>query len=220
MDVFLVPAGGDRYALYCEVSAPLPDVAAPPRTIRGRLVNVFRRVLAEGEAARRHRPPASATRTGRLRAAVTRRLAEAVAEQRLLWYLRGRTEARFVPPDDLGAPASAAIRRDLLTHDRDRHRRWTIVDGALGLASAPVALLPGPNVLAYYFIFRSVGHFLSWRGASQGLLRIAWTEAPSPELTRLRHALSLDPAARAAAIDAVADALGLERLRGFLDRVG
>jgi hypothetical protein len=89
----------------------------------------------------------------------------------------------------------------------------------LGVASAPVALLPGPNVLAYYFIFRSVGHFLSWRGASQGLSRITWTEAPSPELTRLRQALALDPAARAAAIDGVAGALGLERLRSFLDRV-
>jgi hypothetical protein len=78
MDVFLVPAGGDRYALYCEVSAPLPDVAAPPRTIRGRRVDVFRRALAEGEAARRHRTT-SDTRAGRVRAAVTRRLAEAVA---------------------------------------------------------------------------------------------------------------------------------------------
>jgi hypothetical protein len=124
-----------------------------------------------------------------------------------------------VLPDDLGGPASAAIRRDLLTHDRDRHRRWTMVDGALGLVSAPIALLPGPNVLAYYFIFRSVGLVLSWRGANQGLSRIAWREAPSAELTRLRHALSLDPAARAEAIDGVSGALGLERLRSFLDRV-
>jgi hypothetical protein len=201
------------------MSAPLPDVAAPPRTIRGRLVGIFHRALAEGEAARRQRPAAGATRVGRLRAAVTRRLAEAVAEQRLLWYLRKRTDVRFVLPDDLGVPASAAIRRDLLTHDRDRHRRWTLVDGALGLASAPVALLPGPNVLAYYFIFRSVGHFLSWRGANQGLSRIAWTDVPSPELTRLRRALALDPAPRAAEIDGVAGALGLERLRSFLDRV-
>ena len=219
MDVFLVPAGGDGHALHCEVSSPLPDVAAPPRTIRGRLVNVFRRVLAEGEAARRPRTPAD-THVGRIRAAVTRRLAEAVAEQRLLWHLRGQTGARFVWPDDLGAPAAADIRRDLLTHDRNRHRRWTIVDGALGVASAPVALLPGPNVLAYYFIFRSVGHFLSWRGASQGLARLAWTDVSSPGLSRLRQAVSLDPVARAAAIDSVATTLGLERLRGFLDRVG
>jgi hypothetical protein len=219
MDVFLVPAGGDRYALYCEVSSPVPDVAAPPRTIRGRLVDVFRRVLAEGEAARRHRTPAD-THVGRIRAAVTRRLAEAVAEQRLLWHLRGQSNARFVWPDDLGTHTAATIRGGLLTHDRNRHRRWTLIDGALGVASAPVALLPGPNVLAYYFIFRSVGHFLSWRGASQGLARIVWTDVPSSDLSRLRQALLLDPAARAAAIDSVATALGLERLRSFLDRVG
>ena len=56
-------------------------------TLWGRAVASFRRAIDEGEAeahgARRVRDDAS-----RLRALITRKLAEAVAEQRLLWHLR------------------------------------------------------------------------------------------------------------------------------------
>ena len=43
----------------------------------------------------------------------------------------------------------------------------------MGVAvTAVLVLLPGPNLIGYYFVFRVVGHFLSWRGARQALDRI------------------------------------------------
>ena len=46
------------------------------------------------------------------------------------------------------------------------------------IVSGVLALVPGPNVLAYYFAFRVVGHWLSMRGARQGL-RPARMERPA-----------------------------------------
>ena len=94
-----------------------------------------------------------------------------------------------------------------------------MIDGLLILVSAPFALLPGPNVLAYYFIFRTVGHVLSMRGAQQGLSVIDWRPEASAPLTDLRQAIALDPEARCARIDAVAAALGLDRLAPFVEKI-
>src|SRR5262245_3367185 len=219
MDVYLVPASPSRYELYCEVSS----VGAPsddrPTTLWGRAVNVFRRAVAEGEAARAGETPEDHANRGRVRRFITPRLAEAVAEQRLLWNLRTETTARLVYPDDLGSDAALEIRRRLLSADYDKHARWCAIDALLTLASAPIALLPGPNFLAYYFIFRTVGHFLSMRGAGHGMSETAWTADASPHLTTVRAALALDKEARRREVDVVANALGLDRLGPFVDDV-
>ena len=46
-------------------------------------------------------------------------------------------------------------------------------------------LLPGPNLIGYYFAFRVIGHFLSWRGARQALGHVAWRPRAEPRLTEL-----------------------------------
>ncbi len=183
-----------------------------------RATTVFRRAVAEGEAERPDEEAPAAART-RARRVVTRKLAEAVAEQRLLWHLRGQTTIRLVHPDDLSPADARAASRRLLLADRDKHWRWGVVDGLLVLAAAPVALLPGPNLLAYYFIFRTVGHVLSLRGASHGLSHAAWTPVASAPLTALRAALTLDPEGRAARVGEIAGTLGLARLAPFVLRV-
>lgn len=218
MDVYLVPTGRARHELYCEAASTAPGGDAPgAASLWQRMSGVFHRVLAEGERARDapHDAPASHSRARRF---VTRKLAEAVAEQRLLWNLRGETEVRLVHPDDLASAAAVDETRRILGADRDKHRRWAVIDGLLILISAPFALLPGPNVLAYYFIFRTVGHVLSMRGAQQGLSAITWQPQASPPLTDLRRALDLAPAARGPAVATVAAALGLERLASFVDK--
>ena len=35
-------------------------------------------------------------------------------------------------------------------------------------------LVPGPNVIGYYFLFRTIGHFLSCRGALRAIERVGW----------------------------------------------
>ena len=84
---------------------------------------------------------------------------------------------------------------------------------------ASVALVPGPNVLGYLFTFTVVGHFLAWRGAVRGLHQVAWTIAPSPALTELRHAFSLDAAARHRVISDVAHRLHMPKMARFVEQM-
>jgi hypothetical protein len=218
MNVYLVPASPTRYELYCEVPAAEPDETAGGTSVWARMKNVFHRTLAEGEAARRT-PGLPAADQGRVRRWIGRKLADVVAEQRLLWHLRRQDEVHLIHPDDLPPDAAIAASRACLSADRDKHLRWCVIDGALVVVSAPVALLPGPNVLAYYFIFRTVAHCLSLRGAQRGLSRIAWTPDPSAPLTALRTALPLDAAARAARVAEIASALGLDHLAPFVEGI-
>ena len=226
MNVFLVPMGGDHHELYCEpVSAPPPDDVAhasrwwsAPRRWWAWAVGVFRRAVAEGEAARDQPGEEDAAPRSKIRRAITRKLAEAVAEQRLLWHLRKETAARLFHPDLLAGDAALQNVRTQLKQDHDKHRLWCVIDALLTIASAPIAQLPGPNVLAYYFIFRTVGHYLSMAGARQGLDRVEWQLQPSSELTALGQALSCEESDRIARVDAIAAALGLDRLTAFVER--
>ena len=218
MDVYLVPVGIDRHDLYCEVSSADPDetTSSAASSLWGRMTDAFRRAVAEGEQARSDGGDPS---RGRLRRAITRKLAEAVAEQRLLWHLRRQSEARLHHPDDMPAEAALEQSRAIITADRDKHRKRYIINGILLVASAPLALVPGPNVLAYYFAFRTVGHFLSKRGADQGLSSVTWTATPSPPLTALRQVLPLAATERARHVEEIAARLGLQRLSLFVSGV-
>jgi len=219
MDVFLVPVGPDRHELYCEHVAPEPESTdeAGRRSIWRRLTDTFRHALKEGEAERlrpatQHAPP-----RGRLRRWITRRLAEAVAEQRLLWHLRSEPDAALVHPDDLPESRARDLARASLRSDLDKHRRWCVIDTAVAIATAPLTVIPGPNLPAYYFVFRAVGHFLSMRGAQHGLTGVVWTYRPSAPLTTLRTLAGLDQDARAARAVEVGAALGLEHLARLVE---
>ena len=218
MDVYLVPASRDRHELYCEVATPAPVGEAPPTTIWGRLVETFRRAVAEGEAERDRDSDEDHPARGRIRRWITRKLAEAVAEQRLLWHFRHATDAHFYYPGDISESAAIETSRQLLASDRDKHRRWFIIDGLLTILSGVLAIVPGPNVLAYYFIFRTVGHFFSMRGAERALTGVAWTNTASPQLAAIREALTLDAETRCTRIEQIAANLGLSRLEKFVER--
>jgi Mitochondrial K+-H+ exchange-related len=217
MQVYLVPVGATAYELYCEAEGFGQRSAVEGSTLWGRLVGLFHRALAEGDEERRRAPSDARPPRGRVRRAVTRRLAEAVAEQRLLWHLRHETSARLVHADDLAPARALDLTRANLAADCRRHRRWWIIDGLLALASTPIALLPGPNLLAYYFLVRVVGHYYSMRGARQGLDLITWETEPSTHLTLLRGALALDRQTRDQQVGRIALALGLTGLQRFVD---
>ena len=216
MNVYLVPASSTRHELYCEVESAPVEGASGGTSIWQRMTLSFHRALAEGERARQGEVGAD---SGRVRRFIVRKLAEAVAEQRLLWHLRKTDQATLVHPDDVPPARAMEEARKSFSADRDKHLRWAIIDGLLIIASAPIALLPGPNVLAYYFIFRTVGHVLSMRGAQQALSRVQWLQQPSADLTQLRAALPLDSTTRRQTVDAIASRLGLERLGMFVDEI-
>lgn len=147
-----------------------------------------------------------------------RRLADSVAEHRLLWSLRHQESARLVHPDAVPAERALAWTRAEFRRDLNKHLFWCIVDGVLFLASGLIAPIPGPNLVAYYLIFRCGSHYLSLVGARRGLTHDFWQTTASPDLTAIGAALTLAPAARDVQLDAVSRRLGLERLTTFIRR--
>jgi len=230
MDVFVIPIGRDRYELYCEPSADADDDkdAVPAAGVIGRLRYRFGVVLRAAEDRQHRRRDARAAsagtepKTGLLKGVQDRMLgwvAQRIAEQRLLWNLRRQTSAVAAHPQDMTFEQVLTLVRRTLRRDYERHRVWLVVD-TLGLVvSGPLALVPGPNVLAYYFVFRVVGHWLSMRGAAQGLHRVSWSGRPCPPLTELRDVAMLEPPARDARIHDVAARLRLQHLTTFFERV-
>lgn len=221
--MFLIPVSGDRYELYCEVPDEDPAGAAPDHDrgfFRG-LVRRFRDTLNRIERDRRNHDPDDVPRGWweRIKRRALRVVAESIAEQRLLWHMRRQHAAVAVHPEDLSADDALAIVRPALQADFEKHRRWLVIDCALLIVSAALILVPGPNVLGYYFAFRVVGHYFSMRGARQGLDRVSWTTRPSDALADLRGLAPIDPAERRSRVEAIAARLQLEDLRRFFDRV-
>ena len=97
--------------------------------------------------------------------AAVRRLAETIAEQRTLWALAQLREAILLFPASVGEQEARAALERALAAARRHHGWWMVVDAPLFVASGLAALIPGPNLLAYYLGFRLIGHWLSWRGA-------------------------------------------------------
>lgn len=225
MEVFLVPVGGDRYELYSEVreAAAVEAPPPPPGLLRGWLASLTRRLRALAEAAERERRRPRRRRAERwprrLWRAALRHLAETIAEQRLLWQLRRETEAVLVYPADVAEPDAWTRLRWALARDRDRHRLWLAVDALLAaITGLLLVVVPGPNLVAYYFVFRVVGHYLAWRGARRGLGGVTWRAVPSAPLAELRAALGLPPADRDRRLREVAARLGLAYLPAFVRR--
>ena len=144
---------------------------------------------------------------------------ERIAEQRLLWHLRRQTAAVAIYPDDMPFEQVMTLIRRILQRDYERHKVWLVVDTLGLIVSGLLVLVPGPNVLGYYFAFRVVGHWLSMRGAAQGLQRVTWTDSPSSELTTLRRVATLEPGEREHEVTVVAERLRLQHLITFFDRV-
>lgn len=228
--MFLVPLGADRYELYCEVS-PEEDSAdgegresaKPTGWFTGLRVK-FSEAMAAAEQDRRRRESGEpddgpTTVFGRLKARGLAWVADAIAEQRLLWRLRHETAARLHFPSDTTAERAEAIMRGALTRDRDRHRFWLAIDTVLLLLSALLVVVPGPNLIGYYFAFRVVGHFLSWRGARNGLDCVQWELVASEPLADLRRAMSLTPQQRDLRVVDIAERLRLDHLATFVERV-
>jgi hypothetical protein len=230
MEVFLVPLGADRYELYCE-AAPDEGSAEPSSSASGstggflaRLRRQFSEAMAAAELDRTKRErgedvEAPLSAWGRIKARGLAWIADAIAEQRLLWRLRHQEEARLHFPSDTTAEGAMAIMRSALTRDRDRHRFWLAIDSVLLILSGLLFFVPGPNLIGYYFAFRVVGHFLSWRGARQGLDRVKWDAAPCEPLADLRRAMGLGPVQRERHLVDIASRLRLDHLATFVERV-
>lgn len=215
--VYLVPLGRHRYELYSEPPDDGAIEADPGKGLfRERMSRLRERWRAMVQAARRG--DSDGGWMTRLRDWIVSRIVETVAEQRTLWSLRSVTSVDFRYPSDLSESAATTSRRDMLTRARRYHGIWLIVDGLLFAASGLLVLVPGPNILAYYFGLRFVGHVLSWRGARQGLDRVEWRPRAEPALAELGTLADEPRESRASRVEAIASRLKLPRLAAFFDR--
>lgn len=220
MDVFLVPVASDRYELYCEEPDEPEDAGAPPRGFFRRMAHRVREMLAEAERERHRETPADAPAGfwARLKARTLRWAAEWIAEQRLLWQLRGKDAVCLVHPDDVSEAHARQLLKRSLQRDWERHRFWLAIDGAGMIASGALVLLPGPNIIGYYFVVRTVGHYLSLSGARRGLGVVNWSVQPNPELTALRAMVDQPREVRDDGVRAIAATLRLEHFANFFQR--
>src|SRR5690349_20255631 len=169
-------------------------------------------MLKQAEDQQDEAAPPSAGLLARLQARMMAWVAERVAEQRLLWNLRGCDAAVLTHPDDMPFEQVMGIVQQSMRADHGRHLRWLIVDTLLFVGSGVFFFVPGPNLIAYFFAFRLVGHWLSMRGAAHGRDKTAWTGRPSPQMTALRAAVARPAHERARAIEPIPRELDLHRL--------
>ena len=224
-DVYLIPIGGGRLEPYCEPADDTQPI--DPDEQRGlfrRLMDRFRQMLADAEDDRRRRARGEdtvdpGTMLGRLQQRTLRSIAEHINEQRLLWHLRKHTHATLHHPDDVTADQALQVMRTSLRKDGDRHVLWLVVTTILFIASGALALVPGPNVLAYFLGFFVVARYLSWRGARHGLSSVVWQMTASTPLSELRGALQLSGEAREPLVLDIAMRLRLEDLPLFVARM-
>ena len=224
MDVYVIPVASDRYELYCEHDGSEAEVigGVPPKGRFATMFANFKETLARVEEERLsgetrvHEGPRTWTERVKDRALCW--IAEKIAEQRLLWRLRNESDLMLHYPDDILADAAIGTARAELQREADRHMKWIVIDGLLFVGSGLFFLVPGPNLIAYYFGFRLVGHYLSRRGASHGLTEVRWQSCASPQLSRLRRVLALEPHERDREVHEVASALHLPHLAKFFER--
>jgi hypothetical protein len=224
MKVFLVPLGPSDHVLYCEPGErdAVSNTSGTDRGFMARVYARFHQVITAAEQSRLEQSDAASDDRGwtaRAKGYMLRWVADRIAEQRLLWQLRHCDCATLVFPSDLSEQDALTTLRAELKEDGDRHRRWLFVDGALLVFSAALTLIPGPNVIAYYFAFRAVGHYLSARGARNAREEVVWTTETSPDLLALRSVFHLDPPARHSTVCDVASRLELPHLATFVERV-
>jgi hypothetical protein len=216
--IYLVPIGSGRFELYSE---PPADTDVEPGRGAGEywrdLVHRMNTRWRDAVRSARHTEPNAGFFT-RARNAAICRTAEAIAEQRTLWTLRHGWDAELVHPSDLSEQDAAAIRDRILARAGTHHLRWLFVDGVFLLASGVFVVVPGPNVLAYYFVFRVGGHYFSWRGARQALQATKWRLRTEPALEELGRLAHLPRDTRASRVHAIASDLKLPRLAAFFDR--
>ncbi len=213
MIVFLVPVDRSRFELYSETDE---DSGQAPRRPDGFLRRVSARWHDVVEHARRG---GARGRLARWRDAVVCRLAETIAEQRTLWALREAPHATVRYPSMLDEAGARTILLTSLGDARRHHLRWLIIDFVFFVLSGLLALVPGPNLIAYYLAFRVIGHVQSWRGARHAMDRTVWTFDADDRLAELAALVDQPREARASRVAAIAAQLNLSRLSAFFDRV-
>jgi hypothetical protein len=136
-------------------------------------------------------------------------------DETLLRGLRHAREVRLHHPAAMSPQTAQSAWRRYLKGRWTHHLTWLLVDLILSIASIALMILPGPNVVGYWLVYRAGCHALALFGVRRASNRQIVTELePTGALD-----LPIGHADRDA-VDRMADHCGLKDLDVFLVRVG
>lgn len=189
-------AGADDHA------PEAPSTTAPPE--RGRLERTARRIKA------------TIWRSGRRAGPRTRRLltwlgGRPAPDESLLRGLRRADRVVLHHPALLSSREARYEWRHYLGRNHRHHLIASAWDWLLAILTAPLALLPGPNVVGLWFAYRAITHILVIRGIRRVQSKQTPTEFHAHDA--LNEPLSADRGEHASR---VAEAFGLKNLSNFL----
>lgn len=216
MTVFLVALTSGRFELYSEPPDELPET---PDHQAGRLRHWVHRVQLQWrdlvDTARRGEAQG---RFAQWRDRVICNLAESIAEQRTLWALRKTDAAQLRYPSSVTEDDARRALNKVLARSRKHHGLWLAIDLVLFIASGVLMFVPGPNIPAYYLLFRVVSHGQSYLGASRGVSRVLWRLTPDDLLAELGQLASVPHDTRAPRVAAIAEELSLHHFAVYFER--
>jgi hypothetical protein len=201
LKVLMLDVGTDadagRKVFYAEPAEDSPsDPDASPRDFRTRLKAKLHSL--------RHACQTSEGRTARVTRSVWHWLhARTHPDETLLSRLRTTQAVELHHPAALDADEVAAAWSLYLAQGRRRHWPWFVASLILAPATALLAVLPGPNLIGYWFAYRAVHHALILHGLGRARRgHVATVLRPTERLDRGGHhehehllALGCDPAA-------------------------
>lgn len=133
----------------------------PPAGVRGRLARKRLAILDELE-----RP---GTLLGATLGRIWVRLRRLVApDEHLLRRLRRASTLAIDHPARLTSDRVESLWNELLAKRRRKHGFWLVVDGLLAGPAALLTILPGPNLIGYWLLYRAIVHLLALLGARSG----------------------------------------------------
>ena len=122
------------------------------------------------------------SRIGRTLNGIWVRLQRLIApDEHLLRQLRHASSLAIDHPARMTTTEVAALWSDLLTQRRRKHGFWMVVDVTLAAPAVVLALLPGPNLIGYWLVYRALIHLFAVLGARSGTT-IATKFIPHAEL--------------------------------------
>ena len=149
LNVRLVPVGPGRRLFYAGAEAEADSTDEPV----GRFEGWTRRLKARWQTSQ-----GSAARGARHAWEWLHRRAH--PDEPLLSRLRTARSVTLTHPVAMDAQEAASAWSAFLVQGRNRHLPWFVVNLLVSPLTVVLALLPGPNIVGYWFVYRAVHHFL------------------------------------------------------------
>jgi hypothetical protein len=211
VDVYLIHVEGRRRPVfYAEIP---PGWTAISRDNHGRPVRPWaERQLRRLQALVRQASRRAGPRTSKIWAWLARRKPQ---DESLLQVLRRAEQIRLFYPARLSESQARTAWHHYLSLRWGEHLSVLLWDLAFSPLIALLMILPGPNVIGYWFVFRILTHLLAWRGVT----RVRGRRFPTDYLPCETLDRTVPPDGIGPAINQLSEQLGLRHLGLYVRRL-